>query len=58
MRDDELRTSNYVEDRRGMGGVARGGLGVGAIVVLSPDRLGHWNRPKSADRRSGNGLGR
>ena len=35
MRDDELRTSNYVEDRRGMGGVARGGLGVGAIVVLT-----------------------
>jgi len=35
MRDDELRTSTYVEDRRGMGGVARGGLGVGAIVVLT-----------------------
>jgi predicted metalloprotease len=35
MQDDDLRASNYVEDRRGMGGVARGGLGVGAIVVLS-----------------------
>ena len=35
MRDDELRTSTYVEDRRGMGGVARGGLGVGAVVLLT-----------------------
>src|ERR1700709_360683 len=36
MQDDDLRASNYVEDRRGMGGVARGGLGIGAIGVLRP----------------------
>jgi predicted metalloprotease len=35
MRDDDLRISSNIEDRRGMGGVARGGLGIGAIVVLS-----------------------
>jgi len=35
MRDDDLRASSNVEDRRGMGGAARGGLGLGAIVVLS-----------------------
>jgi uncharacterized protein len=35
MRDDDLRISSNVEDRRGMSGVARGGLGIGAIVVLS-----------------------
>jgi len=35
MRDDDLRISGNVEDRRGMGGVARGGLGIGAILVLT-----------------------
>jgi len=35
MQDDDLRASDYVEDRRGMGGMARGGLGIGAIIVLS-----------------------
>ena len=35
MQDDDLRASNNVEDRRGMGGVATGGLGIGAIVVLT-----------------------
>src|SRR3954447_723815 len=35
MRDDDLRISSNIEDRRGMSGVARGGLGIGAIVVLS-----------------------
>jgi hypothetical protein len=35
MRDDDLRASGNIEDRRGMGGAAKGGLGIGAIVVLS-----------------------
>jgi predicted metalloprotease len=35
MRDDDLRPSGNIEDRRGMGGVARGGLGIGAILVLT-----------------------
>lgn len=35
MRDDDLRESGNIEDRRGMGGVATGGLGIGAVVVLS-----------------------
>lgn len=35
MKDDDLRASNNVEDRRGMGGAAKGGLGIGAIVVLT-----------------------
>ncbi|MGI4953783.1 MAG: KPN_02809 family neutral zinc metallopeptidase [Janthinobacterium lividum] len=37
MQDDDLRASNNIEDRRGMGGgmVAKGGLGIGAVVVLS-----------------------
>ena len=35
MREDDLRESSNIEDRRGMGGVATGGLGVGAVVVLS-----------------------
>ena len=35
MRDDDLRASDNIEDRRGMGGAAKGGLGIGAIVVLS-----------------------
>ena len=35
MQDDDLRASGNIEDRRGMGGAAKGGLGIGAIVVLS-----------------------
>lgn len=36
MQEDDLRASSNVEDRRGMsGGAAAGGLGIGAIVVLS-----------------------
>ncbi len=35
MRDDELRSSSNIEDRRGMGGVGAGGLGIGAVLVLS-----------------------
>jgi predicted metalloprotease len=35
MRDDDLRPSSNIEDRRGMGGAARGGLGIGAILVLT-----------------------
>jgi predicted metalloprotease len=35
MEDDDLRASSNVEDRRGMGGAAKGGLGIGAIVVLT-----------------------
>jgi len=35
MRDDDLRSSSNIEDRRGMGGVARGGLGIGAVAVLT-----------------------
>jgi uncharacterized protein len=35
MQDDDLRASTNIDDRRGMGGVARGGLGIGAIVVLT-----------------------
>ena len=35
MQDDELRQSSNVEDRRGVGGAAAGGLGIGAIVVLT-----------------------
>src|SRR6266568_530597 len=35
MREDNLRPSSNIEDRRGMGGAAKGGLGIGAIVVLS-----------------------
>lgn len=35
MQDDDLRASSNVEDRRGMGGTAKGGLGIGAIIVLS-----------------------
>jgi predicted metalloprotease len=35
MQDDDLRASGNIEDRRGMsGGVGRGGLGVGAILVI------------------------
>ncbi len=35
MRDDDLRSSSNIEDRRGMGGVGAGGLGIGAVLVLS-----------------------
>ncbi len=35
MRDEDLRASTNIDDRRGMGGVARGGIGLGAAVVLT-----------------------
>lgn len=35
MRDDDLRESSNVEDRRGMGLRGAGGLGIGAVVVLT-----------------------
>ncbi|MDP9097283.1 MAG: neutral zinc metallopeptidase [Pseudomonadota bacterium] len=35
MQDDDLRESSNVEDRRGMGSVGKGGLGVGAVLVLT-----------------------
>lgn len=35
MRDDDLRASRNIEDRRGMGGTTKGGLGVGAMLVLT-----------------------
>ncbi len=35
MREDDLRESSNVEDRRGMSGVGKGGLGIGAVVVLT-----------------------
>ncbi len=35
MQEDDLRESSNVEDRRGMSGVGAGGLGIGAIVVLT-----------------------
>ena len=37
MQEDDLRASSNVEDRRGfsMGGAGAGGLGIGAIVVLT-----------------------
>ena len=37
MREDDLRASNNVEDRRGsrIGGVGAGGLGIGAVLVLT-----------------------
>ncbi len=35
MREDDLRESSNVEDRRGMSGAGKGGLGIGAIVVLT-----------------------
>lgn len=35
MREDDLRESTNVEDRRGMSGVGKGGLGIGAVVVLT-----------------------
>ncbi len=37
MREDDLRESSNIEDRRGSsgGGLRTGGLGIGAVVVLS-----------------------
>ena len=35
MREDDLRESSNVEDRRGMSGAGKGGLGIGAVVVLT-----------------------
>jgi predicted metalloprotease len=35
MRDDDLRASSNIDDRRGMGGAAKGGLGIGVILVLT-----------------------
>ena len=35
MQEDDLRESSNIEDRRGMSGATTGGLGIGAIVVLS-----------------------
>lgn len=35
MRDDDLRASGNIDDRRGRPGVRTGGLGIGAVVVLS-----------------------
>ena len=35
MRDEDLRESSNIEDRRGMGGAAKGGLGIGVVVVLT-----------------------
>jgi predicted metalloprotease len=35
MQEDDLRASRNIEDRRGMGSVAKGGLGLGAIVLLT-----------------------
>jgi len=34
MEDDDLRASTNIEDRRGMRGQTKGGLGIGAIIVL------------------------
>jgi predicted metalloprotease len=35
MRDDDLRASSNIDDRRGMGGATKGGLGIGVILVLT-----------------------
>ena len=35
MREDDLRESSNVEDRRGMSGAGKGGLGIGAVIVLT-----------------------
>ncbi len=35
MNEDDLRVSQNVEDRRGMGAAGAGGLGIGAVVVLT-----------------------
>jgi predicted metalloprotease len=34
MQDDDLRASSNIDDRRGMGGATKGGLGIGVILVL------------------------
>jgi predicted metalloprotease len=34
MREDDLRPSSNIDDRRGMGGAGKGGLGIGVIIVL------------------------
>ena len=35
MREDDLRESSNIDDRRGMSGVGKGGLGIGAVLVLT-----------------------
>ena len=35
MREDDLRESSNIEDRRGVSGVGAGGLGIGAVLVLT-----------------------
>ena len=35
MQEDDLRESSNVEDRRGLSGVGAGGLGIGAVIVLT-----------------------
>ena len=35
MKEDDLRESSNVEDRRGISGVGAGGLGIGAVLVLT-----------------------
>lgn len=35
MEEDDLRASTNIDDRRGMSGATRGGLGIGAIVVVA-----------------------
>jgi len=35
MEEDDLRASTNIDDRRGMGGAARGGLGIGAVIVVA-----------------------
>jgi len=35
MEEDDLRASTNIDDRRGMGGATRGGLGIGAIVIVA-----------------------
>lgn len=35
MRDEDLRASANIDDRRGGSGLARGGLGIGAVAVLT-----------------------
>ncbi|MBS0560673.1 MAG: neutral zinc metallopeptidase [Proteobacteria bacterium] len=35
MRDDDLRASSNIDDRRGMSGGAKGGLGIGVVLVLT-----------------------
>lgn len=34
MEEDDLRASTNIDDRRGMSGATRGGLGIGAIIVI------------------------